>query len=92
VGESGFADVSLDYVLMTHQTGIMAYTESHDPFVSAIGFHCQPRLTPFDQVGPVRDEKNEPVAGQWIAAGFSGHGMPRTFLRYITPTFAVVIC
>ncbi|KAJ7648596.1 hypothetical protein DFH06DRAFT_1300363 [Mycena polygramma] len=46
-------------------TGIMAFTKLHDPFV-----------------GPVVD-KSAPdggkFAGQYIAAGYSGHGMPRAF-------------
>ncbi|KAK7456396.1 hypothetical protein VKT23_010644 [Stygiomarasmius scandens] len=46
-------------------TGIMGYTSMGDPFV-----------------GPVYDksQSNEGLyAGQFIAAGFSGHGMPRAF-------------
>ncbi|THU98084.1 DAO-domain-containing protein [Dendrothele bispora CBS 962.96] len=46
-------------------TGIMGYTSMGDPFV-----------------GPVFDKSqdNEDLyAGQFIAAGFSGHGMPRAF-------------
>jgi glycine/D-amino acid oxidase-like deaminating enzyme len=33
-------------------------------------------------VGPVRSPAGVPIIGQWVAAGFSGHGMPRTFARY----------
>ncbi|KAH8111819.1 DAO-domain-containing protein [Phellopilus nigrolimitatus] len=45
-------------------TGIMGFTSTHDPFV-----------------GPVPDTQSKigELAGQYIAAGFSGHGMPRTF-------------
>ncbi|KAJ6480953.1 FAD dependent oxidoreductase [Mycena sanguinolenta] len=46
-------------------TGIMAYTKLHDPFV-----------------GPVLDKSNpdgQNFEGQYISAGYSGHGMPRAF-------------
>ncbi|KAH9957017.1 FAD dependent oxidoreductase-domain-containing protein [Russula dissimulans] len=46
-------------------TGIMGFTELGDPFV-----------------GPVMDKFNPgglPYEGQYIVAGFSGHGMPRAF-------------
>ncbi|KAF7370151.1 FAD dependent oxidoreductase [Mycena sanguinolenta] len=46
-------------------TGIMAYTKLHDPFV-----------------GPVLDKSNpdgQSFEGQYISAGYSGHGMPRAF-------------
>ncbi|RPD57280.1 FAD dependent oxidoreductase [Lentinus tigrinus ALCF2SS1-7] len=44
-------------------TGIMGYTKTRDPFV-----------------GPVIDPaKPDAYKGQYIAAGFTGHGMPRTY-------------
>ncbi|KAI0782801.1 FAD dependent oxidoreductase [Abortiporus biennis] len=45
-------------------TGIMGYTKSGDPFV-----------------GPVVDERGEHGSydGQYISAGYTGHGMPRAF-------------
>ncbi|ETW78513.1 hypothetical protein HETIRDRAFT_459844 [Heterobasidion irregulare TC 32-1] len=46
-------------------TGIMGYTKTHDPFV-----------------GPLIDSDSlntSAYQGQFISAGFSGHGMPRTF-------------
>ncbi|KAI9449965.1 FAD dependent oxidoreductase-domain-containing protein, partial [Lactarius psammicola] len=46
-------------------TGIMGFTELGDPFVG-------PVLNRFD-IGGV------PYEGQYIAAGFTGHGMPRAF-------------
>jgi glycine/D-amino acid oxidase-like deaminating enzyme len=46
-------------------TGIMGFTEVGDPFVG-------PVLNRFD-IGEV------PYEGQYIAAGFTGHGMPRAF-------------
>jgi hypothetical protein len=33
-------------------------------------------------VGPVLDASNHELAGQWISAGYSGHGMPRAFSWY----------
>ncbi|KAH8980511.1 FAD dependent oxidoreductase [Lactarius hatsudake] len=46
-------------------TGIMGFTELGDPFVG-------PVLNRFDIEGV-------PYEGQYIAAGFTGHGMPRAF-------------
>lgn len=44
-------------------TGIMGYTKSHDPFV-----------------GPVYDpETGYALHGQFVSAGYTGHGMPRAF-------------
>ncbi|KIJ32488.1 hypothetical protein M422DRAFT_184445 [Sphaerobolus stellatus SS14] len=44
-------------------TGVMGFTESRNPFV-----------------GPVIDPSTKTtIEGQYIAAGYSGHGMPRTF-------------
>ncbi|KAI8985631.1 FAD dependent oxidoreductase [Trametes punicea] len=44
-------------------SGIMGYTKTGDPFV-----------------GPVIDPANpEAYKGQYVSAGFTGHGMPRTF-------------
>ncbi|KAI0765583.1 FAD dependent oxidoreductase [Trametes elegans] len=44
-------------------TGIMGFTKTGDPFVGPVLDRAQPGL----------------YAGQYIAAGFSGHGMPRAF-------------
>ncbi|KAH9964389.1 FAD dependent oxidoreductase [Lactifluus volemus] len=46
-------------------TGIMGYTKLGDPFVG-------PVLDKFELGGV-------PLEGQYVAAGFSGHGMPRAF-------------
>jgi len=46
-------------------TGIMGFTELGDPFVG-------PVLDKFELGGV-------PIEGQYIAAGYSGHGMPRAF-------------
>ena len=47
------------------QTGIMGYTKSREPFV-----------------GPVIDpsaENKDAYKGQYISAGYTGHGMPRAY-------------
>ncbi|KAF8183638.1 FAD dependent oxidoreductase-domain-containing protein [Pholiota molesta] len=50
-------------------TGIMGFTKTGDPFVGPIG----PLV---EDVPPLEEYHNE---GQYIAAGFSGHGMPRAY-------------
>lgn len=45
-------------------SGIMGFTKTGDPFVGPV-------------VDPSGDEK--PFEGQYLSAGFSGHGMPRAF-------------
>ena len=67
------------------QTGIMGFTKSGAPFVSAarrnLKFFIQrEKLTICRQVGPIIDPSTkEPLQGQYIAAGYTGHGMPRAF-------------
>lgn len=67
------------------QTGIMGFTMSGDPLVShTSSSRMAPNYKwPIIQVGPVIDPSgNSPrtrLAGQYISAGYSGHGMPRAF-------------
>ncbi|PPQ70338.1 hypothetical protein CVT24_012999 [Panaeolus cyanescens] len=46
-------------------TGIMGFTKSGDPFVGPVSYPDSITASPFD--------------GQYIAAGYSGHGMPRAY-------------
>jgi hypothetical protein len=67
----------------------MGFTELGDPFVrscfvfSGSGDLHDGLITRFwPQVGPVLDKfelGGVPIEGQYIAAGYSGHGMPRAF-------------
>jgi hypothetical protein len=36
-------------------------------------------LTSIRQVGRVKDAEGKTIDGQYIAAGFTGHGMPRAY-------------
>ncbi|KAJ4479828.1 FAD dependent oxidoreductase [Lentinula lateritia] len=47
-------------------TGIMGFTRSRDPFVGPVG-------------GYDASNKHSNFDGQFVAAGYSGHGMPRAF-------------
>jgi len=65
------------------QTGIMGYTAVGDPFVIPIGIcsflHV---IEACFQVGPVVGPSTVGTAGyegQYIAAGYRGHGMPRGY-------------
>ncbi|KAH9475491.1 hypothetical protein JR316_0012602 [Psilocybe cubensis] len=51
-------------------SGIMAFTKSGDPFVGPV----QPI-----QTAPHTQSIENPYAGQYISAGYSGHGMPRAY-------------
>lgn len=62
------------------QTGIMGYTKTHDPFVSCLLFQSRNTSSSSTlwQVGPVIDPAQpDAYEGQYIAAGYTGHGMPR---------------
>ncbi|KAF5390115.1 hypothetical protein D9757_003826 [Collybiopsis confluens] len=48
-------------------TGIMGFTLSEDPFVGPVGGYDVP------------DDEDTGYKGQFIAAGYSGHGMPRAY-------------
>ena len=34
-------------------------------------------------VGPLLDENERPVLGQYVCAGYQGHGMPRAYAWYV---------
>lgn len=63
----------------------MGFTELGDPFVrSCLIFldHRYKATHSLSQVGPVLDKfelGGVPYEGQYVVAGFSGHGMPRAF-------------
>jgi hypothetical protein len=71
----------------------MGFTELGDPFVrSCLVFpdHAIYTMAPsphfLPQVGPVLDKfklEGVPIEGQYIAAGYSGHGMPRAFAWFV---------
>ncbi|KAL0954218.1 hypothetical protein HGRIS_005346 [Hohenbuehelia grisea] len=54
-------------------TGIMGFTKTHDPFVG-------PFIARSDFGVQSQSEPRGSLLGQYIVAGFSGHGMTRTFL------------
>lgn len=72
----------------------MGYTKSRDPFVS-IGIFPREYLLGSNsraflimQVGPVTDkslsdDESLKFKGQFISAGYTGHGMPRAFAWYV---------
>jgi hypothetical protein len=71
---------------MDNKTGIMGFTKTRDPFVSVLS--CGDFLFVYGsyKVGPVFDpdhlsSPSQPNAyeGQYIAAGYTGHGMARAF-------------
>lgn len=59
----------------------MGYTKTGDPFVSNYLFPVTNLVErPDTQVGPVLDPTNpDAYKGQYISAGYTGHGMPRAF-------------
>ncbi|KAG6825993.1 hypothetical protein H0H87_008286 [Tephrocybe sp. NHM501043] len=65
-------------------TGIMGHTKIGDPFVRLASFISSlPSLTYYDlsKVGPVIDaaQPKDHYKGQYMAAGYTGHGMPRGY-------------
>ena len=64
----------------------MGFTELGDPFVRSclifLDHLVLKAARPLSQVGPVLDKFERggvPYEGQYIVAGFTGHGMPRAF-------------
>lgn len=62
----------------------MGFTKTGDPFVSTFHLHLYPEMFKCvrAQVGPVVDPASpdeKAYEGQYVAAGYSGHGMPRAF-------------
>jgi len=54
------------------------FEEGREPEMEWTGIMAYTKLQdPF--VGPVFDKKKKPLRNQWMAAGYSGHGMPRAF-------------
>ncbi|GJE98599.1 FAD dependent oxidoreductase [Phanerochaete sordida] len=47
-------------------TGVMGYTKSHEPFVGPV-------------IDPHDPDSRRKYEGQYISAGYTGHGMPRAF-------------
>lgn len=65
----------------------MAYTEIGDPFVRLVVClfdMCDdfPQVGPVDKLPGARGNDAALYTGQFIAAGYSGHGMPRAFGWY----------
>lgn len=63
----------------------MGFTKTGDPFVSGVPPLNMISSDSLQQVGPVVDPSADArkYDGQYISAGFSGHGMPRAFAWYI---------
>ncbi|KAF9005212.1 FAD dependent oxidoreductase [Cyathus striatus] len=55
-------------------TGIMGYTKTRDPFVGPV---LQGTIS--DSPNITIQKRKKPFEGQFIAAGYSGHGMPRAY-------------
>lgn len=70
------------YRLTISQTGIMGFTRLKDPFVLSSAAQVSHLFTHWLQVGPVVGPYKTDIdnfKGQYISAGYSGHGMPRAF-------------
>ena len=75
----------------------MGFTELGDPFVRSCLYFSDhaihgdgPALRLLPQVGPVLDKfelGGVPIEGQYIAAGYSGHGMPRAFGWFVCSSY-----
>jgi len=77
-------------IFVDAQTGIMGYTKSGDPLVSCLFAKLGSVFSSFLmyiipwKVGPVIPPRQpagdaNPYEGQYIAAGYTGHGMPRAY-------------
>ncbi|KAH9945748.1 FAD dependent oxidoreductase [Amylocystis lapponica] len=58
-------------------TGIMGYTTSKDPFVGPV-------------VDPSKADSAESYKGQYISAGYTGHGMPRAYAWRVLCSWTVI--
>jgi hypothetical protein len=69
----------------------MGFTKLGDPFVRSC-LILWIAFSPSRQVGPVLDKfelGGVPYEGQYIVAGFSGHGMPRAFGWFVSSFLSV---
>ncbi|KAH7914955.1 FAD dependent oxidoreductase [Hygrophoropsis aurantiaca] len=78
-GERAEVEVAMEW------TGIMAFTKMGDPFVGPLadllfpGEKEDPGMNETEGREKERETERETYKGQYIAAGYSGHGMPRAF-------------